>query len=606
MSSSSLNNLRESTSSETFGSVSETLTNIFSDAFAQLGLRRELGKVVVSERRDLSDYQCNGALSGARELKQNPRQIAEKVIEIVSKGKEQEVFSELTVDGPGFINIKLSDKFLISSLQFLEKNKKITPLPERPHTIVDFGGANIAKPMHVGHLRTTLLGDCLQKLCRFLGLKVTSDTHLGDWGTQMGMLIAEMRHKFPNLPYFKPDYTGPYPKESPVTIEDLEALYPEASKRCQNDKAAMAKALYETTQLQNGAPYARALWQHFVNVSIKALKEDFAALGVYFDLWKGESDVHDRIPRILEKLKAEGKAITSDGALVIPLKDPEGKEEIPPLLLIKSDGAYLYGTTDIATLEERLEDLHAEQILHVVDKRQSMHFKQFFLAARQIGMAGPNLKLEHIAFGTVNGPDRKPFKTRAGGVMKLKELINLATEEARKKLAEMRAASEYDANERESIALAVGIAALKFGDLMHDYNTDYVFDLEKFSRFEGRTGPYVLYASVRIKAILRKAKEQGLIVGPITAISGIERELMLELLRLPDILYLSYHKRMPSYLCDFAYDLAYTFNRFYLQCHILSEADESLRSSWLGLSDLCLYELETLLSLLGISVPERM
>ncbi len=597
-----------SSANEAFGSVSDILTSIFAQAFTQLGLRKELGKVVISERRDLSDYQCNGALAGARELKQNPRQIAERIIEIVNKDKQKEVFSALAIDGPGFINIKLSDKFLISSLQILEQSKKIAPLPanERKYTIIDFCGANIAKPMHVGHLRTTLLGDSLQKLCRFLGLPVTSDTHLGDWGTQMGMLIAVMMHKFPDLPYFKAHFTGPYPEESPVTIEDLESLYPQASKRCESDKEAMAAALYETTQLQNGVPYARALWKHFVNVSIKALKEDFAALDVYFDLWKGESDVHDRIPHILEKLKAEGHAIVSDGALIIPLTDPEGKEEIPPLLLVKSDGAYLYGTTDIATLEERLEDLHAEQILHVVDRRQSMHFKQFFLAARKIGLAGPNIGLEHIAFGTVNGPDRKPFKTRAGGVMKLKELIHLATEEARKKLAEMRAASEYDADESEKIAKAVGIAALKYGDLMHDHNTDYVFDLEKFSRFEGRTGPYILYAAVRIKAILRKAKEQGIAIGPLTTISGIERELMLELLRLPDILYLAYHKRMPNYLCDFAYDVAYTFNRFYLQCHILSEENQALRASWLALSDLCLFELEALLSLLGISVPERM
>ena len=608
MSGTSLSNLSESTSGIAFGSVAEQLTAIFAASFAQLGLRAELGRVVISERRDLSDYQCNGALAGARELKQNPRQIAEKIIEIVNKGNQEEVFSALSIDGPGFINIKLSNKFLISQLQLLEQNKQIAPLPASEHkqTMIDFGGANIAKPMHVGHLRTLLIGDCLQRLCRFLGLEVTSDTHLGDWGTQMGMLIAEMRRQSPDLVYFKADYKGPYPDESPVSITDLEALYPQASKRCQADKEAMSAALYETTQLQNGEPYARALWQHFVNISIKALKEDISALGVHFDLWKGESDVHDRIPGILDKLKKEGLAITSDGALIIPIQDPEGKEEIPPLLLVKSDGAYLYSTTDVATLDERLNDFKTEQLWYVVDKRQSLHFKQLFLAARKIGLAGCDIKLEHLSFGTVNGPDRKPFKTRAGGVMKLKELMHQSFEEARKKLAEMRAASEYDAQESESIAQAVGIAALKYGDLMHDPNTDYVFDLEKFSRFEGRTGPYILYASVRIKAILRKAKEQGLAIGPLSTTSGVERELMLELLRLPDILYLAYHKRMPNYLCDFAYDLAYAFNRFYLQCHILSETDEALRASWLALCDICLYELETLLFLIGINVPERM
>ncbi len=608
MSPSSLNNLQPQ-ANQTLGSVSEILTEIFARAFVQLGLKEELGKVVVSERRDLSDYQCNGALAGARDLKQNPRQIAEKIIEIVNKDKEQEVFSALTIDGPGFINIKLSNKFLISSLQFLAQHKKIAPLPkhELKSTIVDFGGPNLAKPMHVGHLRSTLIGDCLQRLCHHLGLPVKSDIHLGDWGTPMGMLINEVKNKFPDLPYFQTDHVGPYPEESPVSIKDLEGLYPQAAKRCQESEEAMRLALSSTAALQNNhRPGFTALWKQFVKVSIQALKEDFSELGVCFDLWKGESDVHDRIPAILEKLKMQGYAIISDGALIIPLTDPENKEEIPPFILTKKDGSYLYSTTDLATIDERINEMHIEQTLYVVDKRQSLHFKQLFLAGQKVGLIPASAQLEHIAFGTINGPDRKPFKTRAGGVMKLKELIHLAAEEARKKLAEMRAASEYNAEEKEQIAQAVGMAALKFGDLMHDRTTDYVFDIDKFTRFEGRTGPYVLYAAVRIKAILRKAKEQELAIGPITTITGIERELMLELLRMPDILYSAYHKRMPNYLCDFAYDIAYTFNRFYLQCHILSEENEALRASWLGLSDLCLFELETLLYLLGISVPARM
>ena len=368
----------------------------------------------------------------------------------------------------------------------------------------------------------------------------------------------------------------------------------------------MAQALNATAELQNGHPCAKALWQRFVTVSIEALKKDFNQLGVHFDLWNGEASVHNRIAKILEQLKKEGHAKVSEGALIIPINDEGQKEEIPPLILTKSDGAYLYGTTDVATLDERINDMHIEQMLYVVDKRQSLHFKQLFLAGRQIGMVPKDVIMEHIAFGTVNGPDRKPFKTRAGGVMKLKDLIDMAAEEARKKLSEMRAAAEYNNDERESIAKAVGMAALKYGDLMHDRTTDYVFDLEKFTRFEGRTGPYVLYAAVRIKAILRKAKEQGFAIGPITRLTGIERELILELLRMPDLLYLAYQKRMPNYICDYAYDVAYAFNRFYLECHILSEKDEALRASWLGLADLCLYELDTLLSLLGINIPKRM
>ena len=597
---------------EAFGSLSQLLTNIVSAAFSAAGASSQLGLVVLSERKDLSDYQCNGALAAARDLKQNPRQIAERIIETMKNSKDQGIFSALAVDGPGFINISLGNKFLISQINVLANTEKIAPLPasERKYTIVDFGGPNIAKPLHVGHLRSALIGDCLQRLCHFLEIKTISDIHLGDWGTPMGMLITEVHRQFPQLEskyddHYAQDYIKALNTIS-LTIDDLETLYPQAAQRCQNNKEDMAEALNATAELQNGHPCAKAIWQRFVSVSIEALKKDFDQLGVHFDLWKGEASVHNRIAKILEQLKSEGYATMSEGALIIPLSDPKDKEEIPPFFLTKSDGAYLYSTTDIATLDERINDTHIEQMFYVVDKRQSLHFKQLFIVGRQIGLVPPDVILEHIAFGTMNGPDRKPFKTRAGGVMKLKDLIEMATEEARKKLAEMRAAADYDNEEREAIARTIGMAALKYGDLMHDRTTDYVFDLEKFTRFEGRTGPYVLYAAVRIKAILRKAKEQDFAIGPIATMGGIERELMLEMLRMPDLLYLAYHKRMPNYICDYAYDVAYAFNRFYLQCHILSEKDEALRASWLGLSDLCLYELETLLSLLGINVPERM
>lgn len=331
----------------------------------------------------------------------------------------------------------------------------------------------------------------------------------------MGMLITEVHRKYPQL---KAKYTQDDSEYKRIlstislAIDDLETLYPQAAKRCQDNKEDMAEALNATAELQNGHPCAKALWQRFVSISVEALKKDFDQLDVHFDLWNGEASVHDRIPKILEQLKKTGAATISDGAMIIPLSDPNGKEEIPPLMLTKSDGAYLYGTTDVATLDERME-MHLEQMLYVVDKRQSLHFKQLFLSGRQIGMVPPDVIMEHVAFGTVNGPDRKPFKTRAGGVMKLKDLIEMAAEEARKKLAEMRAAADYNDKERETIAKTIGMAALKYGDLMHDRTTDYVFDLEKFTRFEGRTGPYILYAAVRIKAIVRKAQEQGFAIG---------------------------------------------------------------------------------------------
>ncbi len=409
-----------------------------------------------------------------------------------------------------------------------------------------------------------------------------------------------------DLPYFDSAFTGPFPSESPVTIADLDQLYPQASARCKGDKAEMEKALKATVELQNGRPGYRALWQHIMDVSLVALRRDFDELGVNFDQWFGESHYHERIPALLQRLKDNGTAIVSNGALVVSLTDVANGKEIPPLILVKSDGGYLYGTTDMATMEERIDDFKVKQLLFVVDKRQSLHFEQLFLATYKTGLADKTISFEHIGYGTVNGPDGRPFKTRAGGTMKLKDLIEQVKEESLKRLSEMRAADAYDQAERQIIADRVAIAALKFGELMHDCAADYIFDIGKFTRFEGRTGPYVMYSAVRIKSILKKAVEQGLTVGPIAAITGPERELILELCRFPDLLVNAYENRMPSYLCEFAFNLSQVFNRFYLQCHILNEQDKTLQSSWLGLVSLCLAQMQLVLYLLGIDIPERM
>jgi arginyl-tRNA synthetase len=581
------------------------LTAIFSRAFESCGLDPRLSRVIISDRSDLGQFQCNGALAAARAEKKNPRSIAQAVIEAV---QDREIFSDISIAGAGFINMSLTDSFLASHMREMTDDDRLgcarTSQPK--NIIIDFGGPNVAKPMHVGHLRSTIIGDCLQRLLRFTGDDVTSDIHLGDWGLQMGMLICELRRSRPHLPYFDACYAGAYPDETPVSIDDLEEMYPVASARCKSDEREMEAARAATADLQQGRLGYRALWKHFVSVSVNALKDDFGRLGVTFDLWRGESYYNDRLAGMIGELKARGHARVSEGAVVIPVSSPGDKKEIPPLILEKSEGGYLYGTTDLATIEERTGEFHADLILYVVDKRQHLHFEQVFRAARIVSFAR-NAGLEHIAFGTMNGPDGKPFKTRAGGVMKLKDLIAMVTENALDRMRENRIAEDFDEAERQNIAHQVGIATLKFADLGNHRMSDYVFDVGNFSRFEGRTGPYLLYTAVRIKSILRKATEEGLNPGPILAPTvPVERELMLNLSWLPEKIRNSCAERAPNYLCDFVYTLAQVFSRFYQQCHILSEKDPAVQSSWLALSQLCLRELELVLSLLGMNIPGRM
>ncbi len=585
-------------------SLKELLTTSFADAFETCGLDRKFGEVVISHRPELGQFQCNGALTAARVEKKNPRAIAQSVINALD---HREVFAEVSLAGPGFINIVLSDEFLAAQVQQIVGEERLGCLPvsSPQHIVIDFGGPNVAKPMHVGHLRSAIIGDSLQRLCRFVGHQVTSDIHLGDWGTPMGMLIVELKRRQPDLPYFEPAYTGPYPEEPPVTISDLQEMYPDAAARCQQDENEMETALKATVELQQGRPGYRALWRHFVDVSLKELKEDYNSLGVSFDLWLGESDYHDWISQLIKRLQEGGHVQMSESALVIPLAQTASQPEMPPLILVKSDGGFLYTTTDLATMVQRVEELLAEQILYVVDARQSWHFKQLFQAAYQTGLA-PAVKLEHIAFGTVNGPDGKPFKTRAGGAMRLKNLLAMVTTEALKRMAETGVAEGFTPEERLNVAKKVGLAALKFADLMNHRTSDYVFNPEKFTKFEGRTGPYLLYTAVRIKSILRNATEKALISGPILSPTALERDLMLALCQLPEAIQNAYSNYAPNYLCDFAYTLAQLFNRFYAQCHILSEEDSARQSSWLTLAQLCLAELELMLSLLGIETPDRM
>jgi len=579
-------------------SLAADLSRAVEDTFAAEGLDRRFGQVQISDRPDLAQFQCNGALAAAKQAKANPRAIAEK---IAARLKSDPQFAKVEIAGPGFINLDLTDAVLDTRIA---QPNAATPANGKT-ALIDFGGPNVAKPMHVGHLRSSVIGDCLQRLYRANGWHVVSDIHLGDWGLQMGQLISEVEERGLAPVYFDASFKGPYPEQSPVTMEDLEELYPAASAACKADPARLEKARRATVELQDGRAGYRALWRHFVAVSETGLEREFASRGVKFDLLKCESSVHDLIAPMIDDLKARGFAHMNEGALVVEVAREDDKKPMPPLLLIKSDGGVLYGTTDMATVVERVKEQNPDLILYVVDHRQHGHFEQVFRAAQKTGIAG-KAHLEHVGYGTMNGADGKPFKTRAGGVMKLYDLIAMAVVEAKSRLAEQGLGSDYSARERETIAKQIAIATIKFADLSNHRTTDYVFDLERFSRFEGKTGPYLQYASVRIQSILRKAADQNFALGTPAIHSSEERDLVLQLLSLDDALRSAEEKRAPNILCDYAFTLAQNFSRFYSAHHILSEADTNLRAQRLGLCARVLGVMTQTLDLLGIAVPERM
>jgi arginyl-tRNA synthetase len=585
-------------------SLSAELTAIAAAAFAADGLSPELGTVQISDRPDLAQFQCNGALPAAKAAKQNPHAIAEK---IAARLKANPIFAKVEIAGPGFINLDVTDDAATARIGAMAKNGTLgAPDTGKGKTIViDFGGANVAKPMHVGHLRSSVIGDSLQRLFRANGWHVVSDVHLGDWGLQMGQLISEIEHRGIAPIYFDKTFTGPYPKESPVTMDDLEEIYPAASAACKADPVRLEEARKATAELQNGRPGYRALWEHFFAVSKVGLEREWGSLGIHFDLWKGEASVEPLIAPMIAEMNANHITEESEGALVVPVAEPGDKKEMPPLILVKSDGAVLYGTTDLATIVDRVKEQNPDLILYVVDQRQHLHFEQVYRAARKAHLSG-KAELEHAGFGTMNGPDGKPFKTRAGGVMKLYDLIAMVTEEAEKRLTEAGIGADYPPEERAATAKMVGIATLKFADLSNFRQTDYVFDLSRFSKFEGKTGPYLQYAAVRIQSILRRAKEQGFGTADPAIRSGEERKLALQLLALPDVMTAAEARRAPNLICDYLFNLAQEFSRFYAEHHILSETDADLRAARLGLCSLTLETLRKGLDLLGIEIPPRM
>ncbi len=587
---------------EQFGSI---LDQEVKKAFASAGYDPELGKVSISNRPDLCEYQCNGAMAGAKRYRKAPLVIAEEVAAVL---KESPVFEKAAAVRPGFLNLTLDRTFLcgyLSGMRF-DPHFNAETAKEKKTIIIDYGGANVAKPLHVGHLRSAIIGESVKRIARFMGHTVIGDVHLGDWGLQMGLIISEVRRRSPDLCYFDESYEGEYPKEAPFTISELEEIYPSASARSKEDEAFYGEALLATAKLQNGERGYRALWQKILQVSIADLKKNYDSLNVTFELWKKESDAQPYIPEMVEYMKKEGYAYEDQGALVVDVKEENDAKEIPPCIILKSDGAALYTTTDLATLIERKKLYDPDEIIYVVDKRQELHFTQVFRCARKTHLISEKTKLTFLGFGTMNGRDGKPFKTREGGVMRLENLIAEINEEMYRKIMENH---EADPKEARETAKLVALSALKYGDLSNQASKDYVFDVEKFTSFEGDTGPYILYTIVRIKSILTRFRAQGGAVeetqiGP--AANDSEKDLMIKLAGFGGAVKAAYEETAPHKLCSYIYDLANAFNRFYHETKILTEEDETQKFSWIALLDLTRAVLEQSIDLLGFSAPERM
>lgn len=581
------------------------IEEVMKEAFAASGYDEDLAKVTLSNRPDLCEYQCNGAMAGAKLYKKAPIMIANDVVE---KLDGNSVFESVEAVNPGFINIKVSKEFLAGYLNDMLADENLSAeKTQAPKTIViDYGGPNVAKPLHVGHLRSAIIGESIKRMGRFLGHQVIGDVHLGDWGLQMGLIITELSKRKPDLVYFDKDYEGEYPKEAPFTVSELEEIYPTASGKSKEDEDYKNEALQATLELQQGRRGYRALWNHIMEVSVADLKKNYEKLDVTFDLWKGEADADAYIPDMVSYLKEEGYAYLDQGALVVDVKEESDTKEIPPCMILKSDGASLYNTTDLATIVQRMEDYHPDEIIYVVDKRQELHFVQVFRCARKAKLVNEDTELSFVGFGTMNGKDGKPFKTREGGVMRLERLIREINEEMYKKIVENRSVRDENA---EKTAQMVGLSAIKYGDLSNQASKDYVFDVDRFTSFEGNTGPYILYTIVRIKSILSRYAEEGQDpeAGSIRqAVSASEKALMLELSRFNSIIGPAFEEKAPHKICSYIYDLANAFNSFYHETKILGEEDQEKRASWIRLLMLARKVLETCIYLLGFDAPERM
>ena len=568
-------------------------------AFEKAGYDAAYGKVTVSNRPDLCEYQCNGALAAAKAYKCAPIQIANAVAQQLDKGD----FSMCEAVMPGFINLKLSDAFLQSYLEAMRTTEDFgVAKPGQGKTaVVDYGGANVAKPLHIGHLRPAIIGESLKRLHKFMGYNTIGDVHLGDWGLQMGLIIAELQERQPDLPYFDPDFTGEYPAQSPFTLTELEEIYPTASAK-KKDPEFAEKAHIATFELQQGRRGYRAIWDHIMGVSLPDLRRIYGVLDVHFEKWLGESDADPYIPAMVEDLKNRGFAVPSEGAWVVPVAEESDKKEVPPLILVKSDGSAIYATTDLATMVQRSQDWDPDKILYVTDKRQNLHFEQVFRAAKKSGIVKPEAELAHVGHGTMNGKDGKPFKTRDGGVLRLEQLVADMTDFVRTQVMENKIVSE---DEVEATTAKIALAALKYGDLSNQPTKDYNFDLERFAAFEGNTGPYILYTIVRIKSILARygAWEHLPIQAPANSYA---KDLMLAITKLGPTLETALASSAPNLICAYIYELAGAVNKFYHETPILKEENEDTKAGHIALIGLAKDILETCIDLLGFEAPEKM
>lgn len=585
--------------------ISDFIAEELAAAFEAAGYDSNYAKVTLSNRPDLCEYQCNGAMAGAKAYHKAPIMIAQ---DVVAKLEGSGCFCDVQAVNPGFINLKLDERFVADYLDEMETDEDLgLNKTDNPKMIViDYGGPNVAKPLHVGHLRSAIIGESVKRIARKMGHNVLGDIHLGDWGYQMGLIITELKERKPELPYFDENFKGEYPAEAPFTISELEEIYPTASGKAKEDEEYRERALHATYLLQNGHKGYTAIWNHIMHVSVNDLKKNYANLNVDFDLWKGESDAQAYIPDMIERLKKEGFAHVDDGALVIDVQEESDTKEIPPCMIQKSDGASLYGTTDLATLVQRVEDYHPDKVIYVVDKRQELHFVQVFRAAKKTGIVPSETELKFLGFGTMNGKDGKPFKTREGGVMRLENLIAEIQEEMYKKITDNRTVEEEEA---KNTAKTVGMAAIKYGDLSNQASKDYVFDVDRFTSFEGNTGPYILYTIVRIKSILNKYQEEG------KAVTGLkvnqqsgesEKALMLALVKYNEMMENAYEELAPHKICAYIYDLANAFNHFYHETKILAEENEAKKQGYIALLILTKKVLESCIDVLGFEAPERM
>jgi len=579
--------------------ILDIITAKMQAAFEAAGYDASFGRVNVSNRPDLCEYQCNGALAAAKQYKCAPIQIAKAVVEQLDASDYDLVEAVM----PGFINLKLSGAFLT---KYLEEMRTATDfgvlkIGAGKTIVVDYGGANVAKPLHIGHLRPAIIGEALKRLYAFMGYNTIGDIHLGDWGLQMGLIIAELQERQPDLPYFDPDFTGEYPAESPFTLSELEEIYPTASKK-KSDPVFAEKAHTATYELQQGRRGYRAIWDHIMGVSLPDLRRIYDQLDVHYEKWLGESDADPYIPAMVEDLKARGLAVLSEGAWVVPVAEKSDKKEVPPMILIKSDGSAIYATTDLATMVQRVQDWNPDKMLYVTDKRQNLHFEQVFRAAKKSSIVGAETELEHVGHGTMNGKDGKPFKTRDGGTLRLEQLINDMTDFVRSKVVENKI---VEASEVEATTAKIALAALKYGDLSNQPTKDYNFDLERFAAFEGNTGPYILYTIVRIKSILSRYGAWEHLEVQVPA-NTYAKDLMLSLTKFGPTLDSALKSSAPNLICAYIYELAGCVNKFYHETRILTEENEELKAGYIALIGLAKNILETCIHILGFEAPEKM